>query len=238
MPFGPDIHGNLPALEAAVAEAKARGAGKIVCAGDMTGYGPFPDEVCRFLEERRIPAIIGNYDQKVIDVAKQGRSAAARMKPKKRKILLWTVAHLGDRTRGTLASLPDHLTLRVPFVKRIGGVLVVNCGSTGHPVDGDPRPAYALVHAGQGAAPRGRMVRFGYDRNRTMRPCGAAPCPARTSAYAGRGSPSTGCPADPQFTTRTPTTRFTKGMWVCPHTRRSGRALPSFDSRPRPVMLG
>jgi len=216
MAFVSDIHGNLPALEAAVADAKARGAGQVVCAGDMTGYGPFPDEVCRFLKERRIPAIIGNYDRKVIDVAKQGRSAAARMKQKKRKILLWTVAHLDDGSRSYLAGLPDHLTLRVaggrnvlvvhgsplsmddtiypsltgrgleaklgnarpdilvcghthiPFVKRVAGALVVNCGSAGHPVDGDPRPAYALVRAVRGVAPHGRIVRFEYDRSRTI----------------------------------------------------------------------
>src|SRR5512136_1054233 len=214
--FLSDIHGNLPALEASVADAKARGARQVICAGDLTGYGPFPNEVCRFLEGRRIPAILGNYDQKVIEVAKQGRSATARMKEKKRKILLWTVAHLDDWARSYLAGLSDHLTLRVPggrkvlvvhgsplsmddtiypsitrraleaklgnarpdilvcghthipFVKRVSGVLVVNCGSAGHPVDGDPRPAYALVRAGQGVAPRGRIVRFEYDRSRTI----------------------------------------------------------------------
>ncbi len=216
MAFVSDIHGNLPALEAAVADAKARGAGQIVCAGDLTGYGPFPAEVCRFLQERRIPAILGNYDRKVIEVAKQGRSAAAKMKEKKRKILLWTVAHLGNGSRNYLAGLPDRLTLRVaggrkvlvvhgsplsmddtiypsitrrglekkagdaqpdilvcghthiPFVRRIDRVLVVNCGSAGHPVDGDPRPAYALVDARLGTAPRGRIVRFEYDRPRTI----------------------------------------------------------------------
>ena len=217
MAFVSDIHGNLPALEAAVMDAKARGAGKIVCAGDMTGYGPFPDEVCRFLEERRIPSIIGNYDRKVIDVTNQGSSAVAGMKQKKRKILLWTGAHLDVRSRRYLAGLPERLDLRfpsehrllvvhgspismddaiypsitrrglevkvggvrpdvlvcghthIPFVKRIGGVLVVNCGSAGHPVDGDPRPAYALVNAEEGAMPRGRIIRFEYDRNWTIK---------------------------------------------------------------------
>ena len=217
MAFVSDIHGNLPALEAAVMDAKARGAGKIVCAGDMTGYGPFPDEVCRFLEERRIPSIIGNYDRKVIDVTNQGSSAAAGMKQKKRKILLWTGAHLDVRSRRYLVGLPERLDLRfpsehrllvvhgspismddaiypsitrrglevkvggvrpdvlvcghthIPFVKRIGGVLIVNCGSAGHPVDGDPRPAYALVNAEEGAMPRGRIVRFEYDRNWTIK---------------------------------------------------------------------
>ena len=214
--FISDIHGNLPALEAAVADAKARGASRIICAGDMTGYGPFPDAVCRFLDERRIPAIIGNYDQKVIELVNRDSSGAAGMKPKKRKILFWTVKHLSDRARYYLVNLPENFSLRlsgghkllvvhgspismddpiypsltdrglgaklrdkrpdilvcghthIPFVKRVGGILVVNCGSSGHPVDGDVRPAYALVHIGQGAAPRGRIIRFGYDQDQTI----------------------------------------------------------------------
>jgi len=215
MAFLSDIHGNLPALEAAIADAKARGAGQLVSAGDMTGYGPFPSEVCHFLQKHRISAIAGNYDRKVIEVVKQGPSAAAGMKEKKRKILLWTAAHLDDQALKYLASLPEHLTLRlggynlsvfhgspvsmedaiypsitrqgleakfggrqpdivvcghthIPFVKRIGRTLIVNCGSAGHPVDGDPRPAYALVRAEQGTVPRGRIVRFEYDRNWTI----------------------------------------------------------------------
>jgi len=222
--FLSDIHGNLPALEAAVADAKARGAVQIFSAGDMTGYGPFPKEVCRLLRKLRIPTIIGNYDQKVIAVSKEGPSAAGRMKEKKRKILLWTAAHLDAQTIRYLSSLPEHLALKIeghplfifhgspvsmedaiypsitrqgleaklggtrpdilvcghthiPFVKRIGSTLVVNCGSAGHPVDGDPRPAYALVRAEQGKVPRGRIVRFAYDRNRTITKIGKTSLP-------------------------------------------------------------
>ena len=65
----------------------------------------------------------------------------------------------------------------IPFVKRIGGVLLVNCGSAGHPVDGDPRPAYALVYAGADAVPRGRIVRFEYDRNWTIAALGKTSLP-------------------------------------------------------------
>jgi putative phosphoesterase len=214
--FISDIHGNLPALEAAVADAKARGASRIVCCGDMMGYGPFPDDVCNFLKKRRIPTIIGNYDRKVIEVAKQGKSAAAEMKSKKLKILLWTVEHTSSQTRHYLSGLPDHLELKlpsghnllvvhgsplsmddaiypsitrqgleaklsdsrpdilvcghthIPFVKHAGVILIVNCGSVGHSVDGDPRPSYALVRAERNAAPRGRIIRFNYDRDRTI----------------------------------------------------------------------
>lgn len=210
-----DIHGNLPALEAAVADAKARGASKVLCAGDMTGYGPFPDEVCRFLDTQRIPTIIGNYDQKVIEILKQGNAASAGMKLKKREILLWTAHHLGKESQQYLSGLPESLTLQmgghtllvvhgspistedaiypsitergmraklggmcpeilvcghthIPFVKRVGGILIVNCGSAGHPVDGDPRPAYALIRTELGVRPQGRIVRFEYDRDRTI----------------------------------------------------------------------
>lgn len=214
--FISDIHGNLPALEAAVEDAKARGAGRIVCCGDMTGYGPLPDNVCRFLKKRRIPTIIGNYDQKVIEVAKQGKSAAAEMKSKKLKILMWTVENTSKQSLNYLAGLPAHIEpqlptghkvlvvhgsplsvndaiypsitrqgldtklgdalpdilvcghTHIPFVKRFTGILVVNCGSVGHPVDGDPRPSYALVRTEKGVETRGSIIRFDYDRKRTL----------------------------------------------------------------------
>jgi putative phosphoesterase len=214
--FISDIHGNMPALEAVVADAKTRGASRLICVGDIVGYGPFPNEVCHFLEEQRITTIIGNYDQKVLEVADRGPTAAAGMKRKKRKILLWTAAQVTDQTLRYLAGLPDQLALQlpgkrkllvfhgspvsmddaiypsitarglkaklgdrradllvcghthIPFVKRIGEVLVINCSSAGHPVDGDPRPAYALVRAEKGAALTGHIVRFEYDVGRTV----------------------------------------------------------------------
>src|SRR5690606_32475158 len=57
-----DIHGNLPALEAALARVEELAVGATYCGGDLVGYGPWPNEVCRLIEERRIPTIHGNYD--------------------------------------------------------------------------------------------------------------------------------------------------------------------------------
>ncbi len=211
-----DIHGNKPALEAALADAKARGAEALVCAGDITGYGPFPDDVCRFLKREEIAAITGNYDQKVIEAAREGNAVTVAMAPKKRRILRWTVEHLSRQSLRYLAGLPDRLDRRlasghsvlvvhgsplspedtvypsitgtgletklgdlrpdvlvcghthIPFVKRLRGILIVNCGSAGHPVDGDPRPAYALVRAEQDTLPHGQIIRFDYDREKTL----------------------------------------------------------------------
>jgi hypothetical protein len=41
-------------------------------------------------------------------------------------------------------------------------MLVVNCGSAGQPVDGDPRPPYALISIARKGRPSGRIVRFSY----------------------------------------------------------------------------
>ena len=42
-----DIHANLPALEASLAWIDEQGIGEIYCGGDLVGYGPHPNEVCR-----------------------------------------------------------------------------------------------------------------------------------------------------------------------------------------------
>jgi len=213
--FISDVHGNLPALEAVLADVEKRGAEMVFCAGDLTGYGPLPDGVCKLLQKRRIPAVAGNYDRKVTAVSQKGLAAARDMKEKKRKILLWTVENLSPQAHHYLSRLPEKLEEKlssgqellivhgspvslddavypsitgaglaakmgdrrpdilvcghthIPFVKRVNGILVINCGSAGHPVDGDPRPSYALVRLERGSVLRGRIIRFAYDWNMT-----------------------------------------------------------------------
>lgn len=59
--FG-DIHGNLPALEAVLADMQANNLSPDYCLGDLVGYGTFPNEVIEIIRERNIPTIMGNYD--------------------------------------------------------------------------------------------------------------------------------------------------------------------------------
>jgi putative phosphoesterase len=58
-----DIHGDPVALELAWAHLTFMGADRIVCAGDLVGYGPFPDRVAAFLQEHQVPAVRGNHDR-------------------------------------------------------------------------------------------------------------------------------------------------------------------------------
>ena len=62
--FG-DIHGNLPALDAVLADIEANDKSPLYCLGDLVGYGTFPNEVTASIRERNIPTIMGNYDQGV-----------------------------------------------------------------------------------------------------------------------------------------------------------------------------
>jgi diadenosine tetraphosphatase ApaH/serine/threonine PP2A family protein phosphatase len=57
-----DIHANLPALEAALADMDARWFTARSCLGDLVGYGVCPNEVIATLRDSGAPTIMGNYD--------------------------------------------------------------------------------------------------------------------------------------------------------------------------------
>jgi predicted phosphodiesterase len=50
-----DVHGNLPGLEAILADVDQRGVPTVICLGDLVGYSPFLNEVAALLRERVIP---------------------------------------------------------------------------------------------------------------------------------------------------------------------------------------
>jgi len=112
--FISDIHGNLPALKAAIADAKARGAARIICAGDITGYGPFPNEGRNYLRKNKIASISGNYDCKVLDIIEHGASAVAALQKKKRTVAIWTAKHIGKTAQRFLAGLQENIEQELP----------------------------------------------------------------------------------------------------------------------------
>jgi predicted phosphodiesterase len=58
-----DIHGNLEALEAVLADIKNVAATEIYCLGDIIGYGPNPCECLDLVMSRCRATILGNHDQ-------------------------------------------------------------------------------------------------------------------------------------------------------------------------------
>lgn len=60
--FLADIHANLPALEAVIADAKVRGVTHVVCLGDIVGYGPQPVETLECVRRVASATVMGNHD--------------------------------------------------------------------------------------------------------------------------------------------------------------------------------
>ena len=57
-----DIHSNLEALEAVLADIRSQGINEIYCLGDIIGYGPNPRE-CIDLVMQCDMCLLGNHDQ-------------------------------------------------------------------------------------------------------------------------------------------------------------------------------
>lgn len=58
-----DIHGNLEALEAVMADINEVGVDEIYCLGDIIGYGPNPCECLDLVMRQCKSTILGNHDQ-------------------------------------------------------------------------------------------------------------------------------------------------------------------------------
>src|SRR5262249_61356011 len=56
------VYGNRPALEVALADARARDAEAVYFLGDVGGFGPHPDAAAKLLRDARVTCIQGNYD--------------------------------------------------------------------------------------------------------------------------------------------------------------------------------
>ena len=69
-----DVHGNMPALEAVLADAQALGAGQVIVAGDSTG-GSHSRQAVERLRERGATVIRGNNEDYVLDYD-EGRAPA------------------------------------------------------------------------------------------------------------------------------------------------------------------
>ena len=96
-----DVHANLHALDAALAFLAEQDVEAYLCAGDLVGYGPFPNECVRRVRELRGVCVAGNHDLIVL-----GRLSDERCVPLARDSLRWTRGVLDPETRAFLAGLP------------------------------------------------------------------------------------------------------------------------------------
>jgi diadenosine tetraphosphatase ApaH/serine/threonine PP2A family protein phosphatase len=104
-----DVHSNIEALGQVVKEIERQACDRVVCLGDVVGYGASPNECCAIIRELAEVTLLGNHDAAVA-----GRMDYSFYYEAARHALDWSAARI----------LPEHLEwLRsLPYTYRIGDV--------------------------------------------------------------------------------------------------------------------
>lgn len=105
--FFSDVHSNLPALEAALADIAWVGVDERYALGDLVGYAPWPNEVLERLQAEGIQPLMGNYDEGTgFDADECG---CAYTNPIEKVLgdqsFTWTKAHTREANKTWLRSL-------------------------------------------------------------------------------------------------------------------------------------
>jgi putative phosphoesterase len=106
-----DVHGNLPALDAVLADIGERRVDGVYCLGDLVGYGAFPNEVVERIRAAAIPTIMGNYDDGV-GFERDDCGCAYREERERalgQQSLEWTKSHTSPANRAFLRSLAGQM---------------------------------------------------------------------------------------------------------------------------------
>ncbi len=83
-----DIHSNLEALQAVLADIRSQGISEIYCLGDLVGYGPNPCECIDLVMQCKV-CLLGNHDQGALFDPEGFNSGAERA-------IFWTRSQLED----------------------------------------------------------------------------------------------------------------------------------------------
>jgi len=95
-----DVHGNLPAFEAVLADVDSSCVDAIWFLGDLVGYGAQPDECVQLAARRCDLCLAGNHDLGVLD-----RINIGDFSPTAAKAALWTREHSSEETLAFLGGL-------------------------------------------------------------------------------------------------------------------------------------
>jgi predicted phosphodiesterase len=95
-----DIHSNLEALEAVLADARAQSCTHFVCLGDVVGYNANPSECVKLIQELECPVVKGNHDEQASIVA-----STEAFNELAEEAISWTREHLSADDKAWLADL-------------------------------------------------------------------------------------------------------------------------------------
>jgi predicted phosphodiesterase len=96
-----DLHANLEATQAVLADARERECTQFVCLGDVVGYNANPRECVEIVQKLECPVVKGNHDeQAALEESSRDFNALAEM------AINWTRAQLTEADKTWLRGLP------------------------------------------------------------------------------------------------------------------------------------
>jgi predicted phosphodiesterase len=101
-----DVHGNLDALRAVLAALERLGVDRYLFAGDLVGYGPYPNECVAAMAALQATCVAGNHDLIAL-----GELSDRRCIELARRSLAWTQRVLGADERAFLEALPRRVAV-------------------------------------------------------------------------------------------------------------------------------
>ena len=172
-----DVHGNLAALRAVLAELDGERIDEVVAGGDLV-LGPFPAECLALLRERDARFLRGNCERSVLDrIDAQNAWCAERLDDDAREFVaswpptvsldgalychatpendedILTRATPADVVAAALAGADEALIVaghtHQQYEQAVGGKRLVNAGSIGLPYEGEPAAFWAIVADGE-----------------------------------------------------------------------------------------
>ena len=108
-----DIHGNLPALEATLADLAAFSVDGVIVAGDLINWGPFSAAVVERVVAEGWAVLRGNNEFYLLDY-ETPRAPAAWADPTQYTMLPWLRRQLAGPLHARIAAWPDTLSICMP----------------------------------------------------------------------------------------------------------------------------
>ena len=99
-----DIHANVDALRAVLADIRQHGADQVLCLGELVGYNSFPRETLALLQDHDVRSVHGNHD--LMALARLPDDGCGSLG---RKAIHWTRGVLTEEDWWYLAGLPAEL---------------------------------------------------------------------------------------------------------------------------------
>jgi putative phosphoesterase len=112
-----DIHGNLGALEAVLADLQREPVDQLVCLGDVAIFGPQPRQTLARVRALGCPVVMGNTDAWALDP--HPHPVRNDETPKINAVELWTAAQLRDEDRAFIRTFAPTVEISLGQAQRL-----------------------------------------------------------------------------------------------------------------------